>query len=79
MTSTSIITMFRVGPANNRTNETRKMEVEKSMVSKGGPRCRTDKENETEVEFYSAVISEICRKINETGDYVKYFYIKNIL
>lgn len=34
MTSTSIITMFRVGPANNRTNETGKMEVEKSMVPK---------------------------------------------
>lgn len=36
MTSTSIIRMFRVGPANNKTNETEKMEVEKSMVSKGG-------------------------------------------
>lgn len=57
--------------------------VEKSMVSKGGLSLgvyrRTDKEIETEVEFYSAVMSEICRKINETGDYVKYFYIKNIL
>lgn len=40
------------------------------MVPKGGLSLgvyrRTDKETETEVEFYSAVMSEICRKINET-------------